>query len=299
MKYLINILLSFFCCLVFNSCENEIELNIPVSNPKIVIHGVISPESKIILDVRKSISVLERDHVDWSNQQIENADFKLFKNMQFIGDLSVDSTNKLIYNINDTNIKEGDNFVLTGNALNYPSINTTVSIPNKPDISISDFIYSKNDNYSYNTSFTVNIIDNPTQEDYYTIALQVRLNSIAGNDFIEDEIFKQNDPSFKLIYRTYFLNDKLFNGNTKTINIQYMDYAQLSSIHPTDTFWIECKTLSKDYYNYLITTNKQSINEKDFYAEPVYVTNNIEGGYGILGAYNYKRIPLVLHYNGK
>lgn len=73
----------------------------------------------------------------------------------------------------------------------------------------------------------------------------------------------------------------------------------LSTSNPTDTLTVEYRSLNKDYYNYLIAADRQKINEKDFYSEPVLIKSNIEGGYGILGAYNNKIVNMVLHYNGK
>ena len=297
MKSPIYILLLFFICLVFNSCEDEIKLEIPLSDPKMVIHGVISPENKIKLDVRKSISVMNRTNIDWDNQQIDNANFKLFKNNQFIGDLTADTTNKLIYKLNYSDFNEGETYILSGNSADYPSIFASVTIPYKPNCNVTDFSYSKIDNYSYETNFTINISDNQSEENYYTLAVLGRL--YPNNNFYETEIPENSDPSIKLIYNTYFFNDKLFNGNTKTIKINYIEYTVLSTLHPTDTLWVECRSLNKDYYNYMIAADRQRINEKDFYAEPVLIKSNIEGGYGILGAYNNKIITMVLQYNGK
>lgn len=293
------IILTIICCLTLFSCEDEIKIEIPNPEPKMVIHGVISPEKNIVLDVRKSISVMERNQFDWNNQHIIDAEFKLFKNNLFISNLTVDTSNNLIYKLNYNDINESETYTITGSANNYPSIIAKVNIPNKPNVTVTDFVYSKNDIYSYNTKFNINIIDNPNREDYYTLAILKRFNGIQGNEFTEQEIVKPNDPSIKYISGTYFINEKLFSGNTKTINLQFIDYAQLSQLQPTDTFWVECKIITKDYYKYLIAVNKQKINERDFYAEPVYVTNNIEGGYGLLGAYNFTRIPLILNYNGK
>ena len=174
------IILTVFCSITLFSCEDEIKLEIPNPEPKMVIHGIISPESKIMLDVRKSISVLDRNNINLSNQQIENANFILFKNNQLLGNLSIDTSNNLIYNLNYSNINEGETFTLQGKADTYPSIIASVSIPYKPKFTVSNLVYSKTNNQINNISFNINILDNINNEDFYALSI-LDTSFIYGN----------------------------------------------------------------------------------------------------------------------
>jgi hypothetical protein len=87
----------------------------------------------------------------------------------------------------------------------------------------------------------------------------------------------------------------LFNGNTKSIVVSSYNYLYLEhKSKQIDSLRVDCKAITKDYYDYMITTGKQNYNDFDFFAEPVLIKHNITGGFGVLGASNKVRIPIAL-----
>jgi hypothetical protein len=277
----------------FNSCEQSVELDVPGQTPKMVLQGSLNSDENLVLDLRRSFTIKDRNNYDlWYNQQIDNPSIQLFKDNVLVGILSPDIESNLKYILNYSNFRAGEKYTLIGNATGYQSINAETVIPDKPDVTITDFVFSGT-TYDLTFSMNVNIKDNPTQEDYYTISIPSddEYPIYLGNDSEEGN----NDPSVTVVNGIYFINDRLFNGNTKKIVVNSNFYFPWKiKSKQIDSLRVDCKAITKDYYDYMITTSKQNYNDFDFFAEPVLIKHNITGGFGVLGASNKVRIALAL-----
>ena len=67
------------------------------------------------------------------------------------------------------------------------------------------------------------------------------------------------------------------------------NYSNYDSI----LFKLRLNSISKAYYDYSITYFKQNLAEKDFYADPVRVYSDVQGGYGIFAGYNTTEAKLI------
>lgn len=295
MKYF-KLIIGLICFVyIFCSCENQVELDLPDQTPKMVVHGILIPGENFSINLRRSLTIADSDNDSlWYNQQIENPYFKLYKNDQFIGNLSVDPTNKLFYKLNYSNFEAGDKYKLIGDAKGFPSIFAETVIPKKPDVYITDFVYNSLEQHFYKFSLEVKIVDNVSDENYYIVSLSSKnVNSLFY--IYNGENNQVADPSIIKLNNDYYLSDKLFNGNTKVISIQSNFISEISVPNQTDTFWVDCKAITKDFYDYMISTYKQNSNDFDVFSEPVLIRHNIKGGYGVLGASNLVRTPMVIH----
>jgi hypothetical protein len=276
----------------FNSCEEKIELDIPNQTSRIVVQGILSPGENTTIDIRRSYTIKDRmndDHM--TNQQIINPYISLYKVSQLIGNFIVDPLNDLNYNLNYSDFKAGEKYTLIGNATGYPSIKAEAVIPDKPEVTITNFAFSGPE-YDLKFSMNVNIKDSPNQENYYSISISANQYPIyLGNDSEEEN----SDPSVTVVNGIYLINDKLFNGTSKTIIVNSNSYTYFGiKSKQIDSLIVDCKAITKDYYDYMITTGKQNYNDFDFFAEPVLIKHNITGGFGVLGASNKVRIALAL-----
>lgn len=279
------------------SCEEKIELDIPDQTPKMVVQGVLSPGENPVIDLRKSYTIAERIIDENMNmQQIYFPDLRLYKNNQLVANFIVNPLDPFSYSLNYNNFKVGEKYVLRGSAKNFPDIYAETVIPSKPNIYITNFEYSSISNNDYKFSLKINIQDNPDEENYYAYTL------VSNNQYypfyytnFEGENNNQQDPSITQINYVYYLNDKLFNGKLKTILLDQFGYLINSwGFKAQETFWIECRSITKDYYDYKISTNKQGNNDFDIFAEPVLIKHNITGGFGVLGSSNIQRYPLTI-----
>ncbi len=286
-----------FICVVcfFSSCEKQVDLDIPNQTPKMVINSILAPGENLLLNLRRSFTIADRNNDSlWYNQQIENSYFKLYKNDQFVGDLSVDPTNKLLYKLNYSKFEAGDKYTLIGKAIGFPSIFAETVIPGKPEVYITNFVYNSVEQHFYKFSLEVNIVDNISDENYYIVSLSSKNNNSLFYIY-NGENNQVADPSIIELNNDYYLSDKLFNGNTKVISIQSNFITQISVPNQTDTFWVDCKAITKDFYDYMISTYKQNANDFDIFAEPTLIKHNIMGGYGVFGACNSVRTPMVIY----
>lgn len=279
---------------IFSSCEEKIELDVPDQTPKIVVQGILSPGENIIIDLRRSYTIKDRMNDQYmTNQKIVNPNFKLFKGSQFIGNLNICLESDLLYSLDYKNFQAGEKYTLIGDANGFPSIHAEAIIPEKPIVSISDFSYTVENINQVKFNLNVNIKDEANQDNYYQISLFAR-NPYSFNYGFEGND-ENSDPSVYMINGIYFINDKLFNGKTKTIYVHDNYFSQIIATQAIDTFWVDCNAITKDYYDYMITSNKQSGNDYDIFAEPTLIKHNISGGYGILGACNPVKIPMEIH----
>ncbi len=287
------ILTTVLLFLILTSCEQSVELDVPGQSAKMVVQGTLNPGENLVLDLRRSFTIKDRNNYDlWYNQQINNPNIQLFKDNVLVGNLIMDFESNLKYNLNFSDFKAGEKYTLIGNANGFPSIKAEAIIPDKPDVTINNFTFSGTE-YEFKFSLNVNIKDNPNQENYYSISIPStnEYPIYLGNDSEEEN----NDPSVTVVNGIYFINDKLFNGTSKTIVVNSNSYIYFGiKSKQIDSLRVDCNAITKDYYDYMITTGKQNYNDFDFFAEPVLIKHNITGGFGVLGASNKVRIPIAL-----
>ncbi|TRX60567.1 DUF4249 domain-containing protein [Fulvivirga sp. M361] len=92
-----------------------------------------------------------------------------------------------------------------------------------------------------------------------------------------------------------FFDDIRFNGQPHTIDFFIIPINLDFSKDPDVEVYVVLKTLSKDYYQYLLTSVFQKdIEEKGTLAEPVQIANNIQNGLGIFAGYNFESLKADL-----
>lgn len=277
------------------SCEEKIELDIPDQTPKMVVYGVLMPSEIPVFDLRKSFTIAERNiDKNMQFQQINIADLKLYRNNQLIGSFTPGITDPYSYYLGFSDFKAGEKYVLKGSAPNYPDIYAETQIPNKPDAYIADFYSTMTNTYEYKFSLKINIVDNPDEENYYSLSF-ASTNSYFPFFYTNyDDINNGHpDPSVTRLGYDLYISDKLFNGKIKTILLDELSYhANILGMKGTEKFMLQCKAITKELYDYKISTYKQGKVEFDFFAEPVLIKHNISGGFGIFGACNSREFQL-------
>jgi hypothetical protein len=299
----------FFISLVISACTKEINMEIPENERKLVVNGVFNVGEPFKVAVSKSKGMLEKSNIE----NVDNAEVKLFENGVFITNL--DTINQLWY-IKYTYDMYGEridsvfrNFYYSKNILleqdkTYKIEITAPGIDRKAYVEIKaptmvpiikvDTLTISTDEWSKYLYFEVLISDPLTEKNYYIISLKtknkyswidefgVKHDEVATNfEDIEtdDVVISNSNIEFE---SGIIFNDKLFNGRTQNIKFK-KDYY--SSEQSTD-YMVILQSISKEYYDFLISSNLYISNDGNPIAEPVSVISNVNGGFGIVSAIN-------------
>jgi hypothetical protein len=156
--------------------------------------------------------------------------------------------------------------------------------------------------------FVLHFSDNPSIQNYYRLVVITKTFNSKGYSvsysFSFDDIVSGNTPENSVGPPTSLTSNKfnvfsddLFNGKqypltfsiADNVNVYYPGKAKKAAKREVD---INLQSISKSYYLYLLT--RASIKTNTFFAEPVQVFSNVDGGIGILGSYTSNVVKIGL-----
>ncbi len=324
MKKLITIISLLAGLILFNSCEEEIDFNGEVVEPKIVVNSFLTNDSVVKAHISKSRFFL-------SNKQtfdiINNAQVIVFVNNQQQEILAHDSAGLYIGSYIP---KEGEEIRLEVNVPGYEKVEGTTHVQYKSNIiavdttltlQFVDTIWASYQEeaagYSryYSCDVTIRIRDNENEKNFYRMVAKRKYvysefdityeyffsfklegfdvqgsslpNLFGGNDFSRDE---------------HLFTDDLFNGREFLLKFRtdfstlemlpgYEDYKP-SYRNSTDELKINLQTIPQDTYLYLASRRSAGGILDGLFAEPVQIFNNIRNGIGIVAAQTNHEISL-------
>jgi len=141
--------------------------------------------------------------------------------------------------------------------------------------------------------------DNPDITNYYRLVVYTR--SYLGSKVTTDYTFSFDDvvsgnstgdevgpPTSLSSNKFNVFSDELFNGKTYSLKFSIAHNMNIylpghNKPQPSKALFITLQSISKSYYLYLQT--RSNIKTNSFFAEPVQVYSNIDGGVGIIGGY--------------
>ena len=295
--------------IVFSACTKEINMEIPENERKLVVNGVFIVGEPIKLAVSKSKGMLEKS----KTENVDNAEVKIFENGVFITNL--DTINQLWY-INYSYDMYGEmidsifrNFYYSKNLLleqdktykieiSAPGIDRKANIEIKaptmvPILKVDTFTVSA-DEWSKYLYFDVLISDPLDEANYYIISLKSKNTYTWMDEFGEkhdefstyfeyietdDVVLSNSNIEFE---SGIIFSDRLINGKTQNIKFKKNYY---NSGQTTD-YLVILQSITKEYYNFLISSNLYIAGDGNPIAEPVSVISNVNGGFGIVTAIN-------------
>ena len=130
----------------------------------------------------------------------------------------------------------------------------------------------------------------PGTEDYYSLAVMYKdifnesFACVSTNDPIftvsgEYNFGAENQAGAATFCDEVMFTDVTFNGTNKTIELNIYAINTIGIAAPR--FEFELKHVSKEYFQYYTTMEKQVENEGNPFGEPVIIYSNIENGFGI------------------
>lgn len=324
MKKLITIISLLAGLILFNSCEEEIDFNGEVVEPKIVVNSFLTNDSVVKAHISKSRFFL-------SNKQtfdiINNAQVVVFVNNQQQEILTHDSAGLYIGSYIP---KEGEEIRLEVSVPGYEKVEGTTQIQQKSNIiavdttltlQFVDTIWAKYQEeaagYSryYSCDVTIRIRDNVNEKNFY------RMVAKRKHVYFEFDITYEYFFSFKLEgfdvqgsslpdlfgesdfgRDEHLFSDDLFNGREFLLKFR-TDFGTLEMLpgyedlkpsyrNSTDEIKINLQTIPQDTYLYLASRRSAGGILDGFFAEPVQIFNNIRNGIGIVAAQTNNEISL-------
>lgn len=287
--------------ILFLSCETVVDINIPVEPPLLVINSSLGDGEFIKVNVSQSQHIL--DSHDY--KKVVGATVEIYENNQLLTTLP-DSADGNYISATFKPIR-GKMYGVKVSKTGFETVNAEVLLP----LDTAEILQVKLDtvevnefDYSYETiRFSVDINDNGANKNFYEIAIYMEYYNymydydvvppvvLDSFQVIERLYIQSLDPSLEG-YQSYgqsiIFNDELFNGHKYTMRVLSNSFFYFGGddykFEPT--LYVVLNNTSESYYLYGLSSQLQNWTTGDPFAQPVTVYNNIENGFGILGAYN-------------
>lgn len=285
---------------MLSSCIKEVDLNLEQLPQKVVVNGLICPDS--LFKVRVSLST----GMDSEKELINNATIKVYKDgiysttLAYIGDgwyQGTHPTEEIQYRI--------EVFVPQ-----FEMVYAETSIPKFPEI--IDTFYEKLNSPPDEAGFihaktTIVFQDDPNQQNYYQTKRVYYYNDQPQE--IDPSILTDGDLNYNPLF--LYFSDALFNGENKTLIV--MGGGNISESPFGDDFIYYQKDykrdfgpVSEEYYlgvkswtqHYFNQSNDSDINDPLtllFVGEPTAMYTNVKGGYGVFAGYHFKELEIGAH----
>lgn len=270
---------------IVSACTDIIELEYPAHEPLLVVNSIISPKDAWKVQVSASKSLDNNDFYSL----FEEAVVEVYQEGKLLGHLSCQGNG--VYSLEDKSPEAGASYTLKVKHTGYPDAQSTIRMPEVPELSLPSVKYVKDTENSTSSGkwaqITTTITDDPSAEDFYFVRA---FSKDSAYSYEEDKmIYFNNYRSINFpvpISEWGFLGMQIFTDRTfeekehqLTFNVEYYG--------GTETF-IEIGKINRSLYDYTRTYNGQINYGESPFAQPNPVSNNVEGGLGIFGGYSLK-----------
>lgn len=298
MKKIKNISLVLLFIISISSCYKYYDINVPDSEQKTVINGILLSDSILPVFITKSMKL--GDYVDSNDiKYIDTASVELYKNNTFLEKLS--NIEKGTYL--STNLIEADTNYSVHIKNGKQNFDVNCTVPQKQNIQSIEYLDYDSINNDYRIKIT--LLDSQGS-DYYGFSafmytpypLFDTSENIIGYKIIKSPMFfepltNQNLFTYTSEMSPFFqgqiIDDDLFNGQTFSVifsmqNPSSIVYADSNIVIDSLQIYFELYKFDYNLFNYLISLTKYEMSVDNPMVEPVNVYSNIAGGIGVIGA---------------
>ncbi len=310
------------------SCREPIDINVPDTEKKIVLNGLINPDSVISVNLSKSISILDKDD---DIKFLSDATVKIFENEIFKETLLYDTNG---YYRGTIYPQTGKTYKITADYQNLAPVDAETEISSPPVFSNinSDPMFTQETQTWYNSdtgepfdttfyrldeldvSFTIN--DPAAEENYYFLTFTANLAQYQYYPPDYEPVFtgykmtSLNYDVFNMNWENYYnskemngyvFSDNLFNGTNYTINASisargYGGNGYSEADNSLDKIYVNLHSITKDFHDFVISYSKYQDIEGNPLAEPVNIKSNINNGFGFFSGYSTKKDSIIIEY---
>ncbi|MEI6753275.1 MAG: DUF4249 domain-containing protein [Paludibacter sp.] len=320
MNLLKTLILFLLTAVVFTSCQKVIEFNGEITEPIVTVNSLVTPDSVVSAQISLSHFFLSNDSLF---SMINNAKVNLFVNGVFKDTLTYKSNGVYV----------GTYKPVAGDSLNLQikipgkkdvTCGTTQKSAPLVSFSLSDTITVatgkrtpiiaptiKKDTigigFEYKTNCVLHFTDDGAERNYYRLAVttittlgtkKTYTYAVNFDDIVSGNTNNSIGPPTSLVSNKYnIFTNELFFGKHYALkfsvlynkNVFYPGYEKNPNKQEVT---INLQKISHSYYHYLQT--RAGINTRNFFAEPVQVYSNVDGGLGIMGSYTNSVISFTL-----
>lgn len=269
-------------CLI--SCTKEIEFDGDLGESFIVVNGIIENDSLIRISLSKSKSAIGEQNTGAS--EITSSASLLLRDIttgETFTSTQVNSKGEYEFG---TTAKIGHSYSISITHPDYPVAISSTSIPQ--EIQIADWDTSSVLIDSYMKENTLNLSwQDPDGENLYILKVFV-VDTILNT---EESVYIHSNESSDVFGSeggsALTFNDDLFNNTVKHLSVTFnasQYYNEITGENEGEkSYRLALYNVSKEVYNYIISTNKAMENGMSPFSEPVKVYTNITNGLGIFG----------------
>ncbi len=278
----------------FISCQKEIKYKGDESESFLVINGIIDNDSTIQISLSKSQSAIGEQN-SGSKDIYSGATLILTDNTtgEVFTTNQVNAVGKYEFATKGIN---NHSYSLSVSHVDFPTATSQTNMPSNIPIISCDTNSTIIDGVSIEKNATLKWID-PDGENNYIIKVfaldtinnieeSVYVRSFEKNELGDQDSGSSNGTSSSGGLAILF-KDETFNNSTKSLMISFSKSSYVDNITGMNTgeksYKIVLYNVSKDIYNYFISTSKASGNNDNPFSEPVRVYTNIDKGLGIFG----------------
>lgn len=280
--------------LILISCENAFttvkEIDIPEHESKMSIFAELnSNDGSFFISKSKKID----DNTDQNIITIIDATISILEN----GNEFIKFQNDTFPNIDRYKfgkaLTPGNEYKLIVENDEFGTATSSQVMPSKTEILDASYVKDgivSNGGYTED-KFTIEFQDDKNSNNYYF--LELLSQSIYESDTFENSMYLFNEFNGfgNEIYFAYkdgiAFDDKTFNGTkTKLIFSSYYYGNDDNKIK------VKLHTITKEFYNFLVSYTQNLYAGDNPFAEPVIITNNIENGYGLFSLSNISEIEI-------
>jgi hypothetical protein len=258
----INRAIFFIICGLLCSCEQEVNLNLPVEAPFRTINCILNPDSLIKAYITDSQSI-----TDSTGFKIRDNDTVIvYENSVALDTMALSNEGYYF-----SNFKPKEGFDYTIETRNKSKCQGTDSVPLKCKIDTFRLIKTNNNNYYFRLVF-----QNPETKDNYLI-LRALKNDSFGKWIPNVYTLLTPVTGIEMTNNGVILNNKQFDN--KIVTLDFSVYTTQSGF-----LTVEVQHISHSLYWYYITLIQNYFANTDGGYQRVKMFNNINNGLGIVGA---------------
>lgn len=290
-------------CLIFLSCSEEIEIDIPANEAKLTVYCTLVPftipPKNLRLDIQSSVHIFDTT----KNVKITDATVLLYSNSNSPD--TIQYNNDLQNYFANFSPKTGDSLHVEVLKEGYKSVLAYTIIPNKVDIidtKVTPIAYF-DETGSVFSEIEINFKDPANEINYYEIAVSNidfnydnpddYYNLSTTNNIITSESYYPSLIRFYLdMPKSLLFNDKTINGKDHTITVYYNPPQEESEYRWISDHYvnIHLRNVTEEYYKFHTSMIQHLYNKEEdiLYGlgEPLNVFTNIENGYGVFAGFN-------------
>jgi hypothetical protein len=280
-----------FVVFLFSSCIKTLDDELPQTEPKLVINGIVNPDSVLQVNISKTVHIFANES---SNNApfIHDATVRAFRDGQFLFNLEEDENG--YYSKTGFYPSQAHSYKIEVEKAGFKTVFAETDIPEPVSIKSVDTSIITDVEYGY-VSTTIKCKlkynDPPGMENYYRLDCYVSYIDENGDEVIGKQYIYVDEGSEYLFDRSwnYLLwNDILIGGNESSVDFYiYTGYYEGEKSKDTIslTYTLLFTSLSEDYYKYDKTRGLYFENggTSDPFSEPVLIYTNVTNGFGIFG----------------